>query len=89
MVFFVVYQDQNHQDPTPAYCAQIRDSLGLTMPVLMDKDHVMHDLLNVEEHLNDWHFLLGWGVMGFRLKWVTLGEILPKLDLILAAETTP
>jgi len=35
---FIIYQDQSGGLPTADYCAQVRDQIGLTMPVLYDGD---------------------------------------------------
>ncbi len=63
MEYFVVKEDANGADPTPAYCQGIRDQYGLTMPVLMDPDNLLGQSLGYGgPKFNQWNVVLGPGV---------------------------
>jgi len=55
--YFVIADDNQASPPDAAYCAQIREQYGLTMPVLFDADGSFVNALQVPT--NDVHIVFG------------------------------
>jgi len=60
--WIVIAEDASGDDPSFDYCKGVREQYGLTMPILMDPNHVLPDALGYSAPHNEWHFLLGEGV---------------------------
>jgi hypothetical protein len=60
-MYFIIHQTPQFKPATLAYCNQVRTANGLTMPVLIDPDATIAQILDVSGPVVDTSLLLEYG----------------------------